>query len=68
MISVGFRAGQTDRVMSKLAALYEEETQDQISHLVSIIEPSLVALMSVIIGAILLAVMLPLLSIMGGIA
>lgn len=68
MINVGFRAGQTDRVMSKLATLYEEETQDQISHLVSIIEPSLVALMSVIIGAILLAVMLPLLGIMGGIA
>lgn len=68
MISVGYRAGQTDRVMGKLAAIYEERTDDQISHLVSIIEPSLVALMSVIIGAILLAVMLPLLSIMNGLA
>lgn len=66
MIRVGFAAGQTDRVMAKLADLYEEETNDRISHLVSIIEPSLVALMSVIIGAILLAVMLPLLSIMNG--
>ncbi len=68
MIGVGFRAGQVDRVMSKLASLYEEETDDQVSHLVSMIEPSLVALMSVIIGAILLAVMLPLLSIMGSMA
>ncbi len=67
MISVGFRAGQTDRVMSKLAALYDEEVNTQIGHLVSIIEPSLVALMSVIIGAILMAVMLPLLSIMSSI-
>ncbi|MEG0741257.1 MAG: type II secretion system F family protein [Clostridia bacterium] len=68
MVSVGFRAGQADRVMVKLAKLYEQETDDQISHLVSIIEPSLVALMSIVVGAILLAVMLPLLSIMGGIA
>ena len=67
MISVGFRAGQTDRVMSKLAALYDEEVNTQIGHLVSIIEPSLVALMSVIIGAILMSVMLPLLSIMSSI-
>lgn len=67
MISVGFRAGQTDRVMSKLAALYDEEVNTQIGHLISIIEPSLVALMSVIIGAILLSVMLPLLSIMNSI-
>ncbi|MBE5814219.1 MAG: type II secretion system F family protein [Clostridiales bacterium] len=67
MISVGFRAGQTDRVMSKLAVLYDEDVNTQIGHLVSIIEPSLVALMSVIIGAILLSVMLPLLSIMSSI-
>ncbi len=66
MIRVGFQAGQTDVVMSKLAEIYEEEMDDAINRVVSIIEPSLVALMSVIIGAILLAVMLPLLSIMGG--
>ena len=68
MIKVGFQAGQTDVVMSKLAAIYEEEMDDAISRIVSIIEPSLVALMSVIIGAILLSVMLPLLSVMGSMA
>ncbi len=67
MISVGFRAGQTDRVMAKLANVYDEEVNTQIGHLVSIIEPSLVAFMSIIIGAILLSVMLPLLSIMSSI-
>ena len=68
MIRVGFQAGQTDRVMSKLAIIYEEEMDDAINRIVSIIEPSLVALMSVIIGAILLSVMLPLLSVMGTLA
>lgn len=68
MIRVGFQAGQTDRVMEKLANIYEEEMDDAISRVVAIIEPSLVALMSIIIGAILLSVMLPLLSVMGGFA
>jgi len=66
MIKVGFQAGQTERVMNRLAGIYEEEMDDAIQRIVSIIEPSLVALMSIIIGAILLSVMLPLLSIMGG--
>ena len=68
MISVGFQSGQTDRVMSRIAGIYEEEKDEQIGHLFSIIEPTLVALMCVIIGAILLSVMLPLLSIMSSMA
>ncbi len=68
MIRVGFQAGQTDAVMARLAEIYEDEVDDAITHAVSVIEPTLVALMSVIIGAILLAVMLPLLSLMGGMA
>ena len=68
MIRVGFQAGQIDSVMAKLASIYEDEVDDAISRAVSIIEPSLVALMSIIIGAILLAVMLPLLSLMSGMA
>ena len=68
MIRVGAAAGQVDGVMKKLAEIYEDEADDAITHAVSIIEPTLVALMSVVIGAILLAVMLPLLSLMGGMA
>jgi type IV pilus assembly protein PilC len=68
MIRVGAAAGQVDSVMKKLAEIYEDEADDAITHAVSIIEPTLVALMSVVIGAILLAVMLPLLSLMGGMA
>jgi len=68
MIRVGFYAGQTDQVLKKLADIYEDEVDDAITRTVSIIEPTLVALMSVIIGAILLSVMLPLLSLMGGMA
>ena len=39
--------------------LLEEQVEDSISRLVSIIEPSLVALLAIVIGAVLLTVMLP---------
>lgn len=68
MIRLGFQAGQAEAVMSKMSALYEDEVDEAIARTVSAIEPTLVALMSVIIGAILLAVMLPLLSLMSGMA
>jgi len=64
MIRVGFVAGQMDSVMVKLATIYEDEIDDSIRRMVSLIEPTLVAVLSIIIGAVLLAVMLPLASIM----
>ena len=68
MIRVGFKAGQVDGVLRRLADLYDDEVDESITRIVSIIEPSLAALMAVIIGAILLSVMLPLLSLLGGMA
>ncbi|MBQ6595067.1 MAG: type II secretion system F family protein [Clostridia bacterium] len=59
MIRMGVAAGREDQVMAKLAELYEEEVESGIAQLVAIIEPTLIALLSVVIGAILLSVMLP---------
>lgn len=59
MIRMGYASGQTDSVMMKIAGIYEDEVNDGISSLISIIEPSIVAVLSVVIGAILLSVMLP---------
>ncbi len=59
MITMGSATGREDQVLGKLASLYEEEVEDDITRLVAIIEPTLVALLSVVIGAVLLAVMLP---------
>ncbi len=64
MISVGFKSGQLDVVMDKMTKLYEEEVDDTIERLLSFIEPTLVAMLSIIIGGILVSVMLPLTSIM----
>lgn len=64
MCRVGFAAGQIDTVMKRLAEIYDEETDAEIRRLVSYIEPVLVAVLSIVVGAILLSVMLPLMSLM----
>lgn len=67
MIGIGYKAGKLDSVMKKISDKYEEEVSDSIGNIVSIIEPTLVAIMSVIIGGILISVMLPLANIMSSI-
>jgi type IV pilus assembly protein PilC len=52
-------AGREDQVMGKIAGLYEEQVEEGIDRLVAIIEPTLIALLAVVIGAVLLSVMLP---------
>jgi type IV pilus assembly protein PilC len=67
MINVAFKTGSIDDIMEKIAVRYEEETNAQINNIISIVEPSLVAVLSVIVGIILLSVMLPLMGIMAAI-
>ncbi|MCI8862551.1 MAG: type II secretion system F family protein [Lachnospiraceae bacterium] len=64
MIRVGVEAGQTDQVMERISGIYGREVEEGIHRLVSWIEPALVAVLTLIIGGILLSVMLPLVSIM----
>ena len=53
--------------MEKVAAEYENRVEEGIAGLVSIIEPTLVAVLSVVIGAVLLSVMLPMAGIISSI-
>lgn len=64
MIQVGVHAGQLDGVMEHLAVIYEQESDEAIGRMIALIEPTLVILLSLIIGVILLSVMLPLISIL----
>ena len=59
MLKVGAASGHEPQVMSKIAENYELQVEDGLDHLISIVEPTLVALLSIVIGAILLSVMLP---------
>ncbi|MCR4922734.1 MAG: type II secretion system F family protein [Lachnospiraceae bacterium] len=64
MISVGGKSGSIDKALEKISKNYESEIDDKISNIISIIEPSLVIVFSVIVCLILLSVMMPLMSIM----
>lgn len=64
MLKMGSATGCEDQVLGKLASIYEEQVEDGITRLVGIIEPTLVALLSVVIGAVLLSVMLPMVGIL----
>lgn len=64
MIEMGSSVGQLDTVMHKLVDIYEQKSDNSINRVVSLIEPALVAVLSVIVGGILLAVMLPLVGIL----
>ena len=64
LVQTGEKAGKLDDVMYRLAGQYNDDMEDAIASLIAVIEPLLVILLSVIIGAILLSIMLPLVQIM----
>ena len=66
-LRMGIAAGREDQVMSKIAETYEQQVEEGISSLVSIIEPTMVAALSIVIGAVLLSVMMPMAGIISSI-
>ena len=64
MVSVGFRSGNVDVVLKKIADRYEENTNRKLQSIIAVLEPTLVIILSVIVGLILLSVILPLMGIM----
>jgi len=67
MLALGNRTGDLDAVMTKIARAYESEVDNRLTRLTGIVEPLLVVVLSIIVGAILLTVMLPLVEIMASI-
>lgn len=64
MASIGSKSGTMDQVMGQIAESYQEEVDNRINQLLAIIEPTLVVVLSLIVGVILLSVMFPLIGIM----
>ena len=64
LLALGLRSGSGDTVMEEIARRLSEEADDALEHRVAQVEPALVLVTSLRVGAILLAVMLPLMHIM----
>lgn len=64
MLDLGIRSGNVDGVMADIAQRMSDEAEEAIEAVTSRIEPALVLVTSFLVGAILIAVMLPLINIM----
>ena len=65
MIGVGEKTGGLDEMLNKIADFYDEEVNDAVAALTSIIEPIIIVFMGAIIGGILIAMYLPMFDIIG---
>ncbi len=65
MIGVGEKTGGLDDMLNKIADFYDEEVNDAVAALTSIIEPIIIVVMGVVIGGLLVAMYLPMFDIIG---
>lgn len=56
MVAVGFRSGEADTALSDIAERLQDKSDEKLQNLAGLLEPSLVALLSILVGLILLSV------------
>lgn len=66
MATIAEKSGTMDESLFHISEEYEHSANTKINQMISMIEPTLVIVLSVIVGIILFSVMLPLLGIMSG--
>ncbi len=59
MVSIGEESGSLDDMLSKVADFYEEEVDDAVASLSSLIEPLIMVILGVLIGGLVVAMYLP---------
>ena len=62
MIAVGEETGRTDEMLEKIADWYDAELSEKIKRLSSILEPVMVVFVGIIVGFMVLAIFLPIIS------
>ena len=65
MVQVGEETGALPEMLMKIADSYEEEVDNTVAGLTSILEPLLIVFLAVIVGTIVIALFMPLFSIIG---
>src|ERR1044072_4594888 len=68
MIGVGEQTGALDAMLSKIADFYEQEVDAAIANLLSLMEPAMIMFLGVTIGTIVIAMYLPLFTLIGKLA
>ena len=65
MIGIGEQTGALDAMLAKIADFYEQEVDSAIANLLTLIEPALIAFLGVTIGSIVIAMYMPLFTLIG---
>ncbi len=65
MIGIGEQTGALDAMLGKIADFYEQEVDTAIANLLTLIEPILIAFLGITIGSIVIAMYLPLFTLIG---
>ncbi len=68
MIGVGEQTGALDAMLSKIADFYEQEVDAAIANLLSLLEPAMILFLGITIGTIVIAMYLPLFTLIGKLA
>ncbi len=68
MVEVGEETGELPAMMLKTADIYEDEVDNTVAGLSSVIEPLLIVILAVVVGTIVIAMFLPMVSIIGNLS
>lgn len=66
MVDVGEETGQLPEMLLKIAEVYDDEVDNAVAGLTSMLEPIMIVMLAVIVGTIVIALFMPLISIIGG--
>ena len=64
MVLVGEKTGTLERTLMDLVAFYQREIDNSINNIISILEPALIVFLGVVVGGLILAILMPLYSMM----
>jgi type IV pilus assembly protein PilC len=59
MVGIGEETGELDKMLSKVADIYEEEVNNMVDAMSSLIEPMIMAFLGVVVGGLVIAMYLP---------
>jgi type IV pilus assembly protein PilC len=63
MVDVGEETGQLPEMLLKIADVYEDEVDNSVSALTSMLEPLMIVILAVVVGVIVMALFMPLISV-----
>ena len=66
MVRIGEETGTTEKMLDKIAEYYEDEVEEATKALTTIMEPMMILLLAVVVGSVVMAIVMPMMSMYEG--